>query len=420
MNLLYSSSNRPDRTVQLRQKNKAKVWFLLVAFALCALCPAAKAVTLAWNPSTSAGIAGYRVYEGTNSHAYNLMVNAGASTQASLTVLSNGLTYYFAVTAYDSFGIESDYSAEVSYTPGGTTNPITLVFAADSGSISGPFAAPNGVVSQTVLTGATNGGRAVYNFSISKAGPYTVSAMVNAPNNGANSFYINVDAEPTDPQNIWDIPVTTGFMSRTVSWTIGGAPQIFNLGADSHQLIVRGREPNTQLSTITIAPAYGVLQIARNANRSILLTAFGQSGHTYDVQASTNLVDWTSLGLAAPDSSSALSFTDAAAASLPKRFYRLQDQGLSGVPPGGLQIVMTASKSILLTAPGQLGHTYDVQASTDLAKWTSIGIITTDPTGKLSFADPAAATLSMRFYRLHDHALGILAAGGNAGSGGGL
>src|SRR5205807_4725083 len=130
------------------------------------------------------------------------------------------------------------------------------------------------LVYQTVLSGATNGGRAVYNFSISQAGPYLVSAMVNAPNNSANSFYVNIDAEPADPQNLWDIPLTTGLMSRTVSWTTGGAPQVFNLAAGNHQLIIRGREPNTQLGTITISPAYGLLQIARNANRSVLLTAF--------------------------------------------------------------------------------------------------------------------------------------------------
>jgi hypothetical protein len=62
---------------------------------------------------------------------------------------------------------------------------------------------------------------------------------------------------------IWDVPVTTGLMSRTVSWRGNGtfdvnqfAPKVFSLSAGTHQLIVRGREGNCQLGNITIGPAH--------------------------------------------------------------------------------------------------------------------------------------------------------------------
>ena len=64
----------------------------------------------------------------------------------------------------------------------------------------------------------TSGGSAIYAFAISNSGIYTVAANVNAPSDGANSFYVNIDAQPTDPTMIWDVPVTSGFTNQIVSW----------------------------------------------------------------------------------------------------------------------------------------------------------------------------------------------------------
>jgi hypothetical protein len=137
-----------------------------------------------------------------------------------------------------------------------------LTFSATSGAIAAPFVVSNGTISQAALSGVTAGGRAVYTFNIASAGNYTVSAQVNAPSDGANSFFVNIDSEPTDPLMIWDVPITSGLTSRTVSWRGNGtydnnqfAPKVFALAAGTHQLIVRGREANCQLGTITIAPA---------------------------------------------------------------------------------------------------------------------------------------------------------------------
>jgi hypothetical protein len=71
-------------------------------------------VTLAWDPSPSASVAGYRVYWGTNSRAYFGVTNAGlALTQA--VVLPRRGRWFFAATAYDTNGLESDFSSEVSW-----------------------------------------------------------------------------------------------------------------------------------------------------------------------------------------------------------------------------------------------------------------------------------------------------------------
>ncbi len=47
---------------------------------------------------------------------YSNVIEAGTSTNATVSGLINGATYYFAATAYDTSNLESDYSIEVSYT----------------------------------------------------------------------------------------------------------------------------------------------------------------------------------------------------------------------------------------------------------------------------------------------------------------
>src|SRR5437588_11967925 len=76
----------------------------------------AASVTLVWNPSPGTNVAGYNVYYGVASRTYTNKVNVGNATNATVSGLIEGTTYYFAVTAYDTYGLESDYSNEMSYT----------------------------------------------------------------------------------------------------------------------------------------------------------------------------------------------------------------------------------------------------------------------------------------------------------------
>ena len=61
---------------------------------------------------------------------------------------------------------------------------------------------------------------------------------------------------------IWDInPLTAGFDFRPASWRGNGTfdlnefvPVVFTLGAGTQQLILRGREANTQLQGLLVLP----------------------------------------------------------------------------------------------------------------------------------------------------------------------
>ena len=72
-------------------------------------------VTLAWDPSVSPNVAGYNIYYGAASHNYTNTVSVGTATSVTISELIDNTTYYFAATAYDTNGIESDFSVETNY-----------------------------------------------------------------------------------------------------------------------------------------------------------------------------------------------------------------------------------------------------------------------------------------------------------------
>src|SRR5262249_42562212 len=89
---------------------------------------AAQSVTLGWDPAVNA--AGYRLYSGTTSHVYTQQTNVGNVNATLVSNLVVGQTYFFVVTAYNTTGLESPPSNEISYvgaaptpTPSPTPSP---------------------------------------------------------------------------------------------------------------------------------------------------------------------------------------------------------------------------------------------------------------------------------------------------------
>jgi hypothetical protein len=72
-------------------------------------------ITLTWDPNSEADIAGYRLHYGTVSGVYTSQLDLGNKTTATIPVLIVGKTYFFALTAYDTAGEESQLSNEISY-----------------------------------------------------------------------------------------------------------------------------------------------------------------------------------------------------------------------------------------------------------------------------------------------------------------
>ena len=94
-----------------------KFYFLLVMIACLAGVEKANGgnIILDWTASASPNAAGYYVYYGTTSGIYSYKVDAGNVTSVTISNLACGVTYYFAATAYDANGDESQFSGEVSF-----------------------------------------------------------------------------------------------------------------------------------------------------------------------------------------------------------------------------------------------------------------------------------------------------------------
>lgn len=87
-------------------------------------------VGLAWDQNNpSEGVTGYKIYVGSSSRNYTNIVDVGMGTNitrwpeclcptngcAIITNLTVGVHYYFAATAYNGAGLESDFSNEVDW-----------------------------------------------------------------------------------------------------------------------------------------------------------------------------------------------------------------------------------------------------------------------------------------------------------------
>ncbi len=73
-----------------------------------------RSVSVAWTSISRA--TGYRLYFGRGSRTYPQIVNAGRATTYRVSGLTRGVTYYFAVKAYNAAG-SSSYSVEKTYRP---------------------------------------------------------------------------------------------------------------------------------------------------------------------------------------------------------------------------------------------------------------------------------------------------------------
>jgi len=110
---------------------------VLVGLFAATSAKAVSTVSLAWDPNPDPEAAGYNIYYGGASRDYTNVISVGNTVTADIGGLIEGDTYYFALTAVNSFGEESDYSAETVYiVPGFLTisqgtepgAPITIHF----------------------------------------------------------------------------------------------------------------------------------------------------------------------------------------------------------------------------------------------------------------------------------------------------
>ncbi|MCB2184423.1 MAG: cadherin-like domain-containing protein [Desulfobulbaceae bacterium] len=83
---------------------------------------ASQEVSFSWLPNSENNLAGYKIYYSTESGNYNQVVDVGLPeaidglVHGAVSALEAGQTYYFAAVAYNTDGLESDFSDEVVWT----------------------------------------------------------------------------------------------------------------------------------------------------------------------------------------------------------------------------------------------------------------------------------------------------------------
>lgn len=96
-----------------------------------ALATVGETVNFSWLPNSETDLSGYKIHYGTAAGGpYSSYVDVGNPSpvdgriQGSVSDLTPGETYYFVATAYNTSGLESEYSTEISYIcPAGDSNP---------------------------------------------------------------------------------------------------------------------------------------------------------------------------------------------------------------------------------------------------------------------------------------------------------
>src|SRR4030042_4102323 len=107
-------------------------------------------IRLAWDPNTEPDVAGYQIYYGTASRNYRYSIDVGNVTTYTLPGLTQGVTYYIALTAYESANNESAYSNEVSGTVTETISPPNVLNGPTSGTTGQPCTYTAGGSSSTL------------------------------------------------------------------------------------------------------------------------------------------------------------------------------------------------------------------------------------------------------------------------------
>jgi hypothetical protein len=113
---------------------------LVLCFFLSPASSLAGQANLAWDPpSISTDVTGYVIYYGTSTGTYQQGVDVGNTTSYNINNLVDGLTYYFAVTAYNAGGSQSVYSNEVSKMTSATQYLLVILNPGPGqGTVSGP------------------------------------------------------------------------------------------------------------------------------------------------------------------------------------------------------------------------------------------------------------------------------------------
>ncbi len=267
---------------------------LLVLSPLTSL--ATPSITLAWDPSADPTVVGYKVYYGVASQNYTNSVSAGSATTLTVSNLTLGVTYYFAATAYDTNGIESDYSSEVSGGVSSPNQPPTLNAIAN-------VTINENAGSQTVNLSGISSGATNENQTLTVTATSSNPALI--PNPTVNY------TSPNAAGSLTFAPVAFGFGSSTITVTV-------NDGGASNNIVTRAF--TVTVNSVNQAPTLNVLAnvtVNENASSQTVNLSGISSGATNENQTLTvtatssnpALIPTPTVNYSSPNATGSITFT---------------------------------------------------------------------------------------------------------------
>ncbi|MGA2246200.1 MAG: fibronectin type III domain-containing protein [Verrucomicrobiota bacterium] len=278
-------------------------------------------VSLAWNPSADPIVTGYKIYYGPASEVYTTNIDVGDTTNATISGLAAGTTYYFSASSYDAAGDESVHCAEISGTvqppltnQSPTLDPIANVTINEY--------TPEFTIALTgISSGAANQNQPLEVAACSASGFIKTSVSYSSPQTTGTLSLMpvgNAVGVATITVFVNNGGQSNNMVTRTFSATVI-APQVAPGGTTANLGASAALVTNTVSSTGTPPDTVVVLvPRAHGPSGQFNLMVSGAAGRQCVVQASSDLVHWTIL----QTNTAPFVLVDTNAAAFSQRYYR--------------------------------------------------------------------------------------------------
>ena len=369
--------------------------------------PVTSSVKLAWNPSISTNVVGYNVYYGLASGVYSSTITVAGSTATNATVtgLVQGTTYYFAATAVDALGDENPFSNEASYSvpTGSTSNSLPTLNALANVAVN-ENAGMQSVNLSGISGGAGNGAQTL-----------TVTAVSGNPGLIPNPTVTYTSPNATG--SLYFTPLANSSGTAVITVTV-------NNGGSSNNVVTQSF--TVSVSPVNQAPALDPLNdltvVQGSSKQTISLTGIssGMTNTTPNVTVSatssnTKLIPTPTISYTSPNSTGTLSFRPSSSTTGTSVIAVTVNNGQSAnntiTRQFTVTVVTTATAAAMpttlatkappisgqfaFTVNGVSGYKYVVKVSTNLTSWVSV-LTNTAP---FMFVDTNASQFNQRFYR---------------------
>ncbi len=237
--------------------------------------------------------------------------------------------------------------------------------------------------------------------STTNNGDSWLQAAVNGP--GTLTFWWKVSCEPRDNETNYNdflcFYIDTNEQAR-IEGEVDWQKQVWNIPGGAHRLLwdyckdyaASGGMDAGWVAQVSFVPGICLQVSGVPTNAECHLDLYLKPSELYEVQASTNLVNWFPLRPSIAGADTAVPFVDVQAGSSP-RFYRLQNVSVRLESPdratnGVVQLVLHSTP----------GLSVEIQSSTNLVDWSLLATVT-NTSGEVEYSDIMAANSPVRFYR---------------------